>query len=1248
MAKRRSKQKGTERKFTGLVPTGEPPAMDEADGVQVGEEAVPGMRLRCICRGHTRAIGRIAWSPCGRFIASPSQDRTIRIWDANNGNCLAVLAGHEDDVPCVEWSPTGRLLASGSQDGSFRLWDSRDLQATNSPEPPQLLSVFVSDSQAGRAGKRSWVTTLAWSSDGSRIALGLDDIARAEIWNVESKSKLATLGEGSSRIFNLAWSHSSDVIATGHDDGAVRLWNPNTGEFEREFRGHSGAAMFVAWSPDGRTVVSGSGDNTIRLWHVTDAQQARVLEGHTGALRGISLSADGRLLASKGYDETVRIWLIGSGVQIAEIAESIEGWNWTNISFHPNDPVLATHGEKQTVIRVWDLDVAKLLANNKILAAISYTSAKIVLVGESNVGKSCLAMRLAKDRYPEDHEHGTTHGMRFWPMEAEDLHPAAKAPEGQRRDVVLWDFGGQDEYQLVHQLFLHDTTLALVLIDPTRGRVAMDEARDWNKRLEKHLAGRQAVKLLVGAKQDRASRLVHRTALDALQTECGFAGYLETSAKTGRNIPDFREAIANALDWDSLAKTSRPELFQKIRDEIEERRGGGEVVLPLAELKSALQDAHPAIYEEAAVGAVADQLATQGVIVRTKLTGGDEVLVLQLPVIERYAGSLIVAARNSQRGVPAIEQRLLASPDVPLPGMKKKERLKSRVQERVVLECVSQLLIEHGICFQHEGLLIFPSLFAQIALEDDSRLGHTVSLYYDFAGAVDNIYASLVAWLVLGKNFGKVRLRNDRAEFETAGRGACGVRKLDRGRGFARMDVFFDEQTPEKTRRVFQDFVEQHLRSHGLEITEHIEVICTKCGYSFTEEDIRQRIARGENDVGCIKCDERVDLADAVAKSGKRDTAAQRKAVALLGTVEKKVQQAVKAVKQVFRKSDEELRTDEPIRILHLSDLHFVNDTQVRAKLQPLIADIEDADGGLGFERLDYLVVSGDAAHQATPAQFDKAHDFVSGVIKAFGLTAQRCILVPGNHDLSWDEEVYQWKPKRRVDVGGLAEGTYHQQGHGYLIRKDKDYPQRFSNYSDSFHHKITQEPYPLAPERQGIPYFFKDDGLQFLTLNSCWEIDEYFSERSSVHPEAVSQCLAEADRQLKRERVDKNSVLRVGVWHHPVTGNEKIANTGFLDSLRKAKVRLALHGHVHEDRTDLVGYKHGKTVHVAGAGSFGVWVEGRPPTTPQLYNVIEIDRSSRKVKVHTRYRDNQEGAWGGRAIWPGDDPTTKRTFYTV
>jgi WD40 repeat protein len=99
--------------------------VDSADGVRVGEEPVPGLRLRCICRGHTGTIGRIAWSPCGRFIASPSYDGTIRIWDTTNGQFGRSFEGHSEVVYTVAWSRDSELLISGSFDKSFRHWNAK-------------------------------------------------------------------------------------------------------------------------------------------------------------------------------------------------------------------------------------------------------------------------------------------------------------------------------------------------------------------------------------------------------------------------------------------------------------------------------------------------------------------------------------------------------------------------------------------------------------------------------------------------------------------------------------------------------------------------------------------------------------------------------------------------------------------------------------------------------------------------------------------------------------------------------------------------------------------------------------------------------------------------------------------------------------------------------------------------------------------------------------------------------------------
>ncbi len=254
-----------------------------------------------------------------------------------------------------------------------------------------------------------------------------------------------------------------------------------------------------------------------------------------------------------------------------------DGAKWPpGLSFHPYLPRLATLGEEDSVVRIWDLDIDTLLQRQSANKFISYTSAKIVLVGESNVGKSCLAMRLAEGRYPNEQEQGTTHGMRFWPMRPEQLNPKITVPKTERRDIILWDMGGQDEYRLVHQLFLHDTTLALVLFDPTRGRIAIEEVEAWTMRLEKQLQGRKAAMLLVGSKMDIPSALIDHKGIDHLLNKYGFANYYEISAFTGRGISELQNAIAERLDWGGLAKTSRPELFQRIRDEIEACRKSGD------------------------------------------------------------------------------------------------------------------------------------------------------------------------------------------------------------------------------------------------------------------------------------------------------------------------------------------------------------------------------------------------------------------------------------------------------------------------------------------------------------------------------------------------------------------------------------------------------------------------------------------------------------------------------------------------
>ncbi len=91
------------------------------------------------------------------------------------------------------------------------------------------------------------------------------------------------------------------------------------------------------------------------------------------------------------------------------------------------------------------------------------------------------------------------------------------------------------------------------------------------------------------------------------------------------------------------------------------------------------------------------------------------------------------------------------------------------------------------------------------------------------------------------------------------------------------------------------------------------------------------------------------------------------------------------------------------------------------------------------------------------------------GIIAHFGLTSERCVLVPGNHDLDWNEVVYRTSKSRAADPRELVPGRYVPQGKLYEIRDETLYPNRFQGFSRDFHHPLLQRPYPSRPSSKAL-----------------------------------------------------------------------------------------------------------------------------------------------------------------------------------
>jgi small GTP-binding protein len=1146
-----------------------------------------------LIRAHQTAITDLAFSPSGRRLVSRSEHH-IRVWDKQGSQLNAPSEVQDTSGRTISWSSSG-LLAADTTPGNLVIWDTRDWKQRESVSMPLSF----------RTGK-----CLAWSSDGQFLACGIDGSSFSSLMFWQQDVRRAT-----------------QQVAL---DGSVRdiSWMPRT--------------SLVAVATRGSRI------------HIVDAQSKKPviqLEGHRSWPRSVSFSLDGRLLASQADDGQVLLFRTDTWDRVAEFQPAPSHLALWRLAFSPTRNVLATAASRFSGVQLWDIDVDTLLKSRVATPTVHEVSAKVVLVGEGRAGKSSLALRLAEDRYEE---MDSTHGMRFWPLPEERLGPVV-APPNLRREIILWDMGGQSEYQLVHQLFLRDSAVALMVMEPGRGERALEEIEGWNQRLLTQAGAREIRKLLVGAKLDTAASAENLPAIEALVQRCQFQGYLPTSAKTGQGVEVLKIALAQAIDWNSLEKVSRPKLFQRMRQHLRQLRDDRLVVLTFTELERELRRELGSEFDPEVLRSVVGPLSRQGLVVDTRLADGTRVLVLEVEQVERYAGSLILAARDNPHGVPAIDVAKVLSPAMRFPRMPTEERL-PRAQELLVLDCVIELLLEHGLCLRHEGLLIFPTLFRPTEDDASTDFSRAISLHYDFSGPIDNIYASLITSLALSRRFGPMRLGKDRAEFGRAGEDSSGVRRVKEGsqgaRGYARLDVYFDTATPQGTRELFVNLIEEHLREHGVTLMERLSITCV-CGRVFPEDVVRERLTEGLPDIGCQKCDRRTQLTLGAQQARERDPALAQRLQALRTDIQEQRSQNITETKVSMTEAKAVSPSQEtPLRILHLSDLHVSAGDDPISLLQPLSAALRDTYEGLGLERLDYLVVSGDITNRASPAEFEKARELVSGIIEQFSLTAERCILVPGNHDLDWNTDVYRWEKKRQVDAKRLKQGTFVEQGDGYLLREEAKYPERFKNFSQHFYHPLTQRPYPLEPEQQCLPTLFTESRLQFLAMNSGWEIDEYFPERSSISEQALSRGLAAADQELAQARgrgdLPKDArVLRLAVWHHPITGNEKIQADAFLGRLLQANVRVCLHGHVHEDRADLVNYLHAQQrLHVVGAGSFGAPTHQRPESVPRLFNVLEVERDLKRIRVHTRALRKQGGAWEGWAVWPGEKPGDRRTYY--
>jgi len=290
------------------------------------------------------------------IISQVRQDRVLRfLRDANT----FVVSSHE----AIERSAPHIYLSALP----FTAKDSL-IYETFSPFCTGLVSVETVgiDRHGGRlittlTGHEGAVTSLTYAPDGRTIASGSND-GTLRVWNVRTGEETTPpLISGDGKVISVAFAPDGKIVASGNETGNIYIWSLSGSLLApQQLPGHTEAVKSLEFSPDGSLLASASFDKSVRMWTIVNGQEFARFSDHTGPVNTVAFSPDGCMLASGSGDQTIRLRRVDTQSQ-EPAGETLHGHDTsiTCVRFSPDgSKLISVSGEK---VLLCELQTVKII-----------------------------------------------------------------------------------------------------------------------------------------------------------------------------------------------------------------------------------------------------------------------------------------------------------------------------------------------------------------------------------------------------------------------------------------------------------------------------------------------------------------------------------------------------------------------------------------------------------------------------------------------------------------------------------------------------------------------------------------------------------------------------------------------------------------------------------------------------------------------------------------------------------------------